>query len=59
MSKIYVAVPSRILSKVICSRLESQGYATQSFSDGLSILKRITAEPPALVIAAKNRKPMP
>ena len=54
MSKIYVAEPSRILSKVICSKLESLGYETQAFSDGLSILKQITAEPPALVIAAKS-----
>ncbi len=51
---IYVAESSRILCKMICAQLESLGYETQSFCDGLSVLKKIVSEIPALVIASKS-----
>ncbi len=56
MSKlmVYVAEPSRILSKVISTQLEAAGYETQVFTDGLSVLKKIVTEDPSLIICDRD-----
>lgn len=54
MSKVLVAVPSKILSKIICMELKKLGYETEVFSDGYSALKQIVHESPDLIIADKE-----
>ncbi|BDC92511.1 adenylate/guanylate cyclase domain-containing protein [Treponema bryantii] len=54
MSKVLVAVPSKILSKVICMELKKLGYETEVFSDGYSAFKQIVHESPDLIIADKE-----
>ena len=56
MSKplIYVAEPSRILSKIIVSALEAKGYEVEVFTDGYSILKKVISQSPNLIIADNN-----
>ncbi len=54
MSRIYVAVQSKVLAKMICAELKSEGYETEVFADGYALLKEIVSNPPDLVIAAKQ-----
>ena len=54
MSKIYVAVPSKVLAKMICAELKGAGYETEIFTDGYEMLKQIVSDPPELIIAAKQ-----
>ena len=51
---IYLAEPSRILSKIIQTELEKLDYEVQSFKDGFSLLKQITTSTPNLVICDNN-----
>lgn len=48
---IYLAESSRILSKMICAEFEKEGWVTQTFSDGYSMLHKIVSDSPALIIA--------
>ena len=50
---IFVVEPSRVLSKLICIQLKEEGYATETFSDGLKVLRRITEKTPDCIIADK------
>ena len=52
--KIFVAESSKILAKMICSELEKQGWTTETFKDGYSVLKKIVTESPDLIIADKD-----
>ncbi len=54
MSKIYVAIPSKILSKMICMELEKLGFEVKTFTDGYSTLKEVVHEAPDLIIADKD-----
>ena len=51
---IYLAEPSRILSKIICKELEKLDYEVQTFSDGYSLLKKVTTCNPNLIICDNN-----
>lgn len=51
---IYLAEPSRILSKIICKELENLDYEVQTFKDGYSLLKKITTCTPNLIICDNN-----
>ena len=51
---IYLAEPSRILSKIIQTELEKFDYEVQSFKDGFSLLKQITTSTPSLIICDNN-----
>ena len=51
---IYVAESSKVLSKMICAGLEEKGYEVECFSDGFSVLKKIVAETPKLLITDKS-----
>ena len=51
---IYLAEPSRILSKIIQTELEKLDYEVQSFKDGFSLLKQITTSTPNLIICDNN-----
>ena len=51
---IYVAEPSRILSRIISTQLEAAGYETQIFSNGLAVLKKIVCEDPSLIICDRD-----
>ena len=51
---IYLAEPSRILSKIIQTELEKLDYEVQSFKDGFSLLKQITTSTPSLIICDNN-----
>lgn len=51
---IYLAEPSRILSKIIQTELEKFDYEVQSFKDGFSLLKQITTSTPNLIICDNN-----
>jgi CheY-like chemotaxis protein len=48
---IYLAEPSRILSKIICSELEKLDYEVECFQDGYSLLKKVAGKSPALIIS--------
>ena len=48
---IYLAEPSRILSKIISSELGKQDYEVECFNDGYSLLKKVTKNTPNLIIA--------
>lgn len=48
---IYLAEPSRILSKIICSELEKLDYEVECFKDGYSLLKKVARQSPALIIS--------
>ena len=50
---VYVVEPSKILSKFICTELEKKGFGTVCFTDGLSVLRKITEESPDCIIADK------
>ena len=54
MSKIYLAVNSKILAKMICSELMAKGYETETFTDGYELLRAVVSEPPLLIIAGKE-----
>ena len=51
---IYLAEPSRILSKIIQTELEKLDYEVQCFKDGFSLLKKITTGTPNLIICDNN-----
>ena len=51
---IYLAEPSRILSKIIQTELEKLDYEVQCFKDGFSLLKQITTSTPSLIICDNN-----
>ena len=51
---IYLAEPSRILSKIIQTELEKLDYEVQCFKDGFSLLKQITTSTPNLIICDNN-----
>ena len=51
---IYVAEPSRVLSKIISTELEKLGYEVHSFDDGFSVLKSLISETPKLLITDKQ-----
>ena len=51
---IYLAEPSRILSKFICKELEKLNYEVKVFTDGYSLLKEILVQSPNLIIADNN-----
>lgn len=51
---IYVAEPSRILSKVIETQLEAAGYEVKNFCDGFSLLKEIVEKSPSLIISDRD-----
>ena len=51
---IYVAVPSKILSKMIKLEFEKLGYETKFFTDGYSVLKETVKKSPSLIIAEKE-----
>lgn len=51
---IFLGEASKVLSKIICSQLDSLGYQTLSFSDGLSLLKKVAEDSPSLIIASKE-----
>ncbi len=53
-SLIYIAESSKILTKIISSELQEKGYEIKAFSDGMSVLKAIIKEEPALLIADKD-----
>ena len=48
---IYLAEPSRILSKIICTELEKLDYEVRLFTDGYSLLKEIIVQSPNLIIS--------
>ncbi len=48
--RIVVADDEPGIRHLICDVLEEEGYAVQSFADGLSALTAIRGEPPALAI---------
>ncbi|MCR4939203.1 MAG: response regulator [Treponemataceae bacterium] len=52
--KVYIAEQSRILSKILCKELSDKGYDVHAFSDGLSLLRKIVREAPALIIADRS-----
>ena len=51
---LYLAEPSRILSKIIQTELEKLDYEVQCFKDGFSLLKQITTSTPSLIICDNN-----
>lgn len=51
---IYLAEPSRILSKIICSELEKLDYEVECFKDGYSLIKKVTRQSPSLIISDNN-----
>lgn len=51
---IYLAEPSRILSKIIQTELEKLDFEVQTFKDGFSLLKKITTTTPNLIICDNN-----
>ena len=51
---IYLAEPSKVLSKVICTELEKQGYEVECFKDGYELLKKVTSNTPNLIISDSN-----
>lgn len=51
---IYVAEESKVLSKMICSELEKEGFVVRTFDDGFEVLKSFLTESPDLLITDKN-----
>lgn len=50
---IYVAESSKVISKLISSKLAEQGYEVECFVNGMEILRRLTEASPNLIIADK------
>ena len=48
---IFLAEPSRILSKIICAELEKLNYEVRVFTDGYSLLKETIVQSPNLIIS--------
>ena len=48
---IYLAEPSRILSKIISTELEKLNYEVRVFTDGYSLLKETIVHSPKLIIS--------
>lgn len=51
---IYLAEPSRILSKFISAELEKLNYQVKVFTDGYSLLKEVLLHSPNLIISDNN-----
>lgn len=52
-SLIYVAEASKVLTKILCSELEKQGFEVYTFDKGFSLLKKMVEETPDLLIMDK------
>ncbi len=51
---VYLAADSKVLTKILSSALDKKGFETKVFKDGLSLIKTIISNPPALIIAEKD-----